>query len=129
LEAVNIKGEVITGRGEGERFIKLPWVKRQIAEKLGFAPFHGTLNIRLSEQDTKLRKQLGKANSINIQPVASFSPGRCYKAYLPSNIECAIVVPEVPKYPADIIEIVAAINLREKLQLKDGDVVNIKIPI
>ncbi len=129
MEAVNIKGEVTTGKGEGERFIKLPWVKKQIVEKLGFTPFHGTLNIRLSEQDTKLRKQLKKAHSINIQPVASFNPGKCYKAYLTGDIECAIVVPEVPKYPADIIEIVAAVNVREKLQLKDGDVVNIKVPI
>jgi CTP-dependent riboflavin kinase len=38
------------------------------------------------------------------------------------------VVPEIVRYPADVIEIVASVNLREKFQLKDGDSVEVTVP-
>ncbi|PIU59668.1 riboflavin kinase, partial [Candidatus Bathyarchaeota archaeon CG07_land_8_20_14_0_80_47_9] len=44
-----IKGKISTGKGEGAQFVKLPWVRKQIIQKLGFTPFPGTLNIRLTE--------------------------------------------------------------------------------
>ena len=31
-----VKGKVFSGSGEGARFIEIPWVKKQIAEKLLF---------------------------------------------------------------------------------------------
>ena len=127
MNAISIKGEVLSGTGEGAEFLKLSWVKKQIAEKLGFIPYPGTLNIKLSEESSKLKILLKKARPIKILPKTGFCLGKCFKGYLMDNVECAIVLPEVTDYPAGIIEIIASENLREKLQLKDCDAVEVKI--
>jgi len=128
LPTLCIKGKIFTGKGEGAQFVKLPWVRKQIIQKLGFTPFPGTLNIRLTEDGTKLKKLLAKARATEILPAAGFCRGKCFKAYLAGSLECAIVVPEVARHPEGIIEIISSANLREKLRLKDNDVVEVEIP-
>jgi riboflavin kinase len=127
LKTFRIKGTVFSGKGEGARFIEFPWVKRQMVEKLGFTPYRGTLNIALTNEEFKKRALLEKVQAIEILPVKDFSRGRCYKANLMDKLECAIVIPEIPNYPENVIEVVAPTNLREKLQLRDGDSVEVKI--
>ena len=127
MKTLCIKGTVFSGKGEGARFIELPWVKRQIVEKLGFTPYRGTLNIELTKEEFENRALLEKAQAIEISPVKCFCRGRCFKANLMDRLECAIVIPEIPNYPENVIEIIAPTNLREKLQLRDGDSVEVKI--
>jgi len=127
LKTLRIKGKVFSGKGEGAKFIKLPWVRKQIKEKLDFIPHPGTLNIKLAEDGIKHKKLLKKAKSMEISQSMGFCRGKCFKAYLVDNLDCAIVVPEVKNYPEDILEIIASINLRKKLQLEDGDIVEVKI--
>jgi riboflavin kinase len=128
LPTLCIKGKIFTGKGEGAKFVKLPWVRKQIIQKLGFTPFPGTLNIRLTEDRIKLKKLLAKARATEILPTEGFYRGKCFRTYLAGSLECAIVVPEVARYPKGIIEIISSANLREKLRLKDNDVVEVKIP-
>ena len=127
LKILRIKGIVFSGKGEGAKFIELPWVKKQITEKLGFAPYHGTLNIELTKEEFEKRALLEKVQAIEISPVKGFSRGRCFKANLLDKLECAIVIPEIPDYPGNVIEVIAAKNLRGTLQLRDGDSVEVKI--
>jgi CTP-dependent riboflavin kinase len=42
-------------------------------------------------------------------------------------LECAIVIPEVAGYPKDVLEVIAAVNLREQLQLEDGSEVTVTV--
>lgn len=126
MNVICLKGRVLSGKGEGTKFMKLPWVKKQAKEKLGFTPSAGTLNLRLSSECIELRKELGNANSIEILPAQGFCIGKCFRALM-RGLECAVVVPEIPEYPEDVIEIIAASNLRKKLQLADGDVIEVKI--
>jgi len=127
LKTLCIKGIVFSGKGEGAKFIELPWVKKQITEKLGFTPYRGTLNIELTKEEFEKRASLEKAQAIEISPVKGFDRGRCFKANLMDKLECAIVIPEIPDYPENVIEVIAATNVREKLQLRDGDSVEVKI--
>jgi len=127
VKALCVKGKIFSGKGEGARFIQLPWVKAQIVEKLGFTPHPGTLNIKLVKESVTITKRLKTAKTIEISPAESFCRGRCFNAYLMGNVKCAIVIPEIEGYPEDVIEIVAPVNLRKKLQLKDGDIVYAKI--
>lgn len=127
MKTLRIEGRVFSGKGEGARFIKLPWVEMQIVEKLGFTPDFGTLNLKLSKEESRHRTLLKKAEAIVISPAKGFSRGRCFKAELANNLECAIVIPEIPNYPEDMIEVIAPTNLRERLDLKDGDYVQVKI--
>jgi len=127
LSTLCITGKVFSGKGEGANFIRLPWVRKQITEKLGFIPHSGTLNIKLTEESFKLKNLLKRAKAIEITPARGFCRGKCFKAYLRDNVECAIVIPEAVNYPKDVIEVVAPVNLRETLHLDDGDIVKVKI--
>jgi riboflavin kinase len=128
INAIKLKGKIFSGSGEAAEFIKLPWVKAQIIEKLGFIPYNGTLNIKLNEESLTLKRRfLKKAKPIQILPPKGFCFGTCFRAVFMDELECAIVVPEVDGYPEDVIEIIASTNLRQQFQLKDGDVVKVKI--
>lgn len=128
IDAIQLKGKIFSGSGEAAEFIKLPWVKAQIIEKLGFIPYNGTLNIKLNEENLTLKRRfLKKAKPIRILPPKGFCFGTCFRAIFMDKLECAIVVPEVDGYPEDVIEIIASTNLRQQFQLKDGDVVKVKI--
>jgi riboflavin kinase len=126
LEKINFSGTVFSGGGEGKKFLDLPWVKRQIEKKLSFAPYPGTLNVRLSEESVKHRKLLEKARSIKVRPADGYCNGILIKASI-ANLECAIVVPDIAGYSKDVLEIISSVNLRETLQLEDGSEVTITV--
>jgi riboflavin kinase len=128
IDEIGFRGKIFSGSGEGAKFVSLPWVKAQIIEKLGFTPYNGTLNIKLDEKSLTLKRSLlNKAKPIPILPQKGFCRGTCFKAIFMDRLECAIVIPKVDNYPEDIIEIIAPLNLREKFQLKDGDIAKVKI--
>jgi len=126
LKTLLLEGEVFSGKGEGTEFIKLPWVRKQIKEKLGFTPYLGTLNIRLTERSVILKNLLKNTQGIEITPAEGFHRGVCFKAYL-MGLECAVVIPEVQDYPENTLEVVAPTKLREHLKLKDGSIIEIKV--
>ena len=126
MERIKLSGKVLSGGGEGKRFLDLPWVKRQVEKKLGFIPYSGTLNLRLSEESVKRRKLLEKAHSVKVCPAEGYCNGVLIKAFI-GTLECAIVVPEIAGYPKDVLEIIASVNLRDKLQLEDGDEITVTV--
>lgn len=126
MKTLLLEGEVFSGKGEGAEFTKLPWVRKQIKEKLGFTPYLGTLNIRLTERSVILKNLLKNAQGIEITPAEGFHRGVCFKAYL-MGLECAVVIPEVQDYPENTLEVVAPTKLREHLKLKDGSIIEIKV--
>lgn len=126
---VNLRGKVVSGSGEGAKFTELPWVKKQITEKLGYIPHPGTLNIKLTKTKFSPKNLFKKVKWVEILPVNNFCRGKLVKAYLLDDLECAIIIPEVENYPEDIVELIAPINLREKFKLKDGDSVGVKITL
>ena len=126
MKKIKFNGIVFSGGGEGKKFIEIPWAKQQIEEKLGFTPYLGTLNVKLSAANVKRRNILEKAHSIKVCPAEGYCNGLLIKAFI-STLECAIVVPEVAGYPKGVLEIIAAVNLREALQLKDGNEVTVTV--
>lgn len=119
---------MFSGKGEGTMFITLPWVTKQIKEKLGYEPFPGTLNLKLTENSRKNKEVLDKSRGIEILPALSYCRGRLFRAKL-RKLDCAIVVPDILNYPKDIVEIIASENLRQKLQLIDGGKVEVQVLI
>lgn len=126
MKSIELNGTVFSSRGEGKKFLELPWVKQQIKQKLGFTPYPGTLNVRLSEESLKHKELLEKAHSTKIYPAEGYCSGALIKAFI-DTFKCAIVVPEVAGYPEEVLEIIASVNLRETLQLKDGDEVTVTV--
>ena len=72
---------------------------------------------------------LRKANGIKIKPEKGYYEGKCFKALIMKKVEGAIVIPNIPEYPSDILEVLAPVNLRKTLELKDGEMVDLTIRI
>ena len=114
-----LEGRVFSGGGIGSFFINLSWVRSQIKEKLGFNPYPGTLNLQLLP-GTDVKELRDTTKGIKIKSSEGFHEGQCFKALIMEKLWGAVVVPDVPKYPHDLLEILAPVNLRETLGLKDG---------
>ena len=127
MRILHLKGKVFSGKSEGAKFVALPWVEKQIVEKLGFVPYPGTLNIRLTNESGRLMETFQTVKPIEISPAQGFYSGKCFNALLMDTVECVIVIPEIAGYPKDVLEVVASIRLRDKLHLKDGDMVEVTI--
>ncbi len=123
-----LTGKVITGLGEGQYYIALDGYRNQFREKLGFDPYPGTLNVKLDPESIELRKRI--SSHITIAGFTShnrtFGNGSCFNVKI-SEIQGAVVVPERTHYPEDIIEIIAPVNLRKSLNLKDGSFVQVEV--
>ena len=117
-EKIILKGRVFSGGGTGSFFVNLPWAKKQFNEKLGFNPYPGTLNLQLSP-GTDVTELRTTKKGIKIESPEGFHEGRCFKALIMEKLWGAVVVPDVPEYPHDLLEILAPVNLREALRLKD----------
>ena len=120
VNTLTLKGKVFTGEGNGKKFVSLPWVKRQIEENLGFTPFLGTLNLKLTSQSASLRKQLENADPIKIYPTTGYCVGLLFKAFIGKE-KCAVILPQIKDYPENVLEIIAPVNLRTMLSLNDDD--------
>jgi riboflavin kinase len=122
------KGTVFSGTGNGKKFLDLPWVKQQIEEKLGFTPYAGTLNIRLTEDSAQKKSLLEKAQGIEIEPQVGYCPGVLFRACI-GALDCAVVIPKVPNYPSDVLEVIAPVYLRGELKLVDGCLVTVTVNV
>ncbi len=128
MKTLIFKGTVVSGQGSGKKFLSLPWVLSQVEAKLGYTPFLGTLNLRLDSCSAARKKQLAKAKTENICPAEGYCVGLLVAARI-SGWECAVVLPQVKSYPEDMLEVIAPINLREQLQLKDGDSAKVSVTL
>ena len=126
LSTIRLFGKVISGRGEGRKYIELTWVQQQIKEKLGFKPFLGTLNLSLNAESTRARELLDEKASLDICHSRGYCIGLLFNASI-AGVACGVVIPQVESYPKDLLEIVAPVNLRQDLRLHDDDSVEVDV--
>jgi FMN phosphatase YigB (HAD superfamily) len=123
-----IQGRVLSGEGEAAMFTEIPWVRQQLQERLGFFPYPGTLNLRLSSQTDQLAFNRLKAGpGLLLEPEPRFCAGRCFEVVLEGRLAAAVVVPEVPDYPADLLELLAPVRLRDVLGLVDDSPLTVTV--
>lgn len=127
--SIVVTGRIVSGIGVGCSFIAMDWVRGQILEKLGFDPFLGTLNVKMGEETSRrYHSFIGERKGIPIEPMdGRFHRGKCFRSRINDRIDGAVVVPIVPDYPTDLVEIIAHVNLRESLGLNDGSEVTVEI--
>jgi len=125
VRKITLRGRVFSGGGKGSLFVNLPWAKKQFKEKLGFSPYSGTLNLQLTSKTGT--ENLRKAEGIKIEPKEGFHSGRCFKALVMKKVWGAIVMPDVQGYQPDLLELLAPVNLRKTLELKDGMEVEVTV--
>ncbi len=95
---------------------------------MGFTPYAGTLNIQLTQESKEKRKFLDPTRGFMVVPETGFCPGVLFKASI-EGLQCAVVVPLVPDYPTDVLEVIAPVHLRGQLGLKDGSLVSVAVSV
>ncbi|HEX2106215.1 MAG TPA: DUF120 domain-containing protein [Nitrososphaera sp.] len=131
---MDFNGNVISGMGEGAYYMSLEGYKRQFREKLGYEPYPGTLNVRLTDQiDMNSRLELGKYPSIFIN---GFSDGtrtygwvKCYRATINDGAidNAAVLVLERTHYDDSMLEVIAPISIKQTAGIKNGDRIKVQV--
>jgi riboflavin kinase len=129
LEAYTFEGVLFTGLGEGAYYITRDGYREQIREKLGFDPYPGTLNLRLSGGYVELKRRLARMPAIILEGFRdeerSFGSVRCYPAVVNEDVEGAVVIAERTIYDDSVLEVISPIDLRKHFSLRDGDLVRV----
>ena len=128
-DRVLFKGKVISGIGEGRYYTEQSGYVEQFKEKLGFVPYPGTLNVEIEYVERNKLRLLKDHRAINIDEFRTknrtFGGVRCFRAKI-NGSDGAIVLP-IRSHYSNILEFISKDFLRDNLNLKDGDGVNIVI--
>ena len=129
MERQTITGALATGLGQATGFTSLDWARQAFRDRLGIDPYPGTVNMIVTSDQERAAWRLVKTwpGIVLPPPQPDWCNSRCYHARINDRIEAAIVLPEIETYPEDQIELIAAVGVRDTLNLKDGDPVVIHV--
>ncbi len=132
--SVTLEGVLFTGIGEGAYYVTRDGYRKQFIEKLGFDPYPGTLNLKLTtDYDIKTRSELEAYPAVEIQGFKSesrtFGPVKCYPAIINNKVKGAVVYALRSHYNSSVMEVIAPNFLRNQLKLKDGNKVKVEVLI
>ena len=123
----SITGKLSDGVGEGKYYVGLIPYQNSFRKLLGFKAYPGTLNLRVNPQEKALF--ISSLDKVSIEGFStkerSFSSLECYPVTVYGE-KAAIVVPDRTTHSDDIMELIAPDCLREKLNLKTGQNIEIK---
>ena len=121
------EGKITSGLGKGAFFLSQDFYKDEFKRNCGFEPYPGTLNIIIPEEYLEKIRDI-KMNCTNIiKPDEGFGAVNYISAILNDSIKGAIVFPAKTEHEENYLEFIAKDNLRKKLNLTDGDYVNLEI--
>ena len=130
--SITLEGVVFTGLGEGAYYISKERYTKQFIEKLGFEPYPGTLNLKLTtDYDVKTRSELEAYPAIEIEGFRSedrtFGSVKCYPVTIENRVKGALILALRSHYDTSVVEVIAPVFLRKHLNLKDGHKVKVEV--
>ena len=132
--SIELKGEIISGMGEGAYYMSLKGYTKQFKSKIGYVPFPGTLNVKLYQKE--YFESIQQIDDLDGQKINSFSDGKrtygwvkCFTAKLNRTINCQLIRLERTHYDNSIIELISKNSICNTANLKLGSKVSIKIII
>ena len=135
-DVITLEGRVVSGMGEGAYYMSLEGYRKQFREKLGYEPFPGTLNLKLSDPiSMHSRRDLSTHPSIFIEgfsdKLRTYGWVRCYPAEINDGLveNAALLILERTHYDDSTIEIIAPISIKENAKIKNGDRISISARI
>lgn len=130
--SITLEGVLFTGLGEGAYYTSIDQYRKQFIEKLGFDPYPGTLNLKLTtDYDIKARAELEAYPAIEIEGFKdenrTYGPVKCYPVIIQNKVKGALVSALRSHYDSSVIEVIAPVFLRKHLNLKDGHKVKVEV--
>jgi len=123
------RGVVASGLGEGRYYLMQPGYVVQFTERLGYAPYPGTLNLKLRPEDLAKIAGVREWNGLRIDGFAAagrtFGGATCYVARL-SGRPAHLIMPDRTHH-RDVVELIAPERLRDSLKLTDGDELGVEL--
>jgi len=132
--SITLEGILFSGLGEGAYYVNKEGYRKQFLEKLGFDPYPGTLNIKLTtDYDNKVLSELETYPAVVLDGFQdesrTFGPVKCYPAVINNRVKGAVIYAMRSHYGSSVLEIVSSIYIRNALKLKDGNKVKVEILI
>ncbi len=130
--SITLEGTAFTGLGEGAYYISKEQYRKQFIEKLGFDPYPGTLNLRLTtEYDMRTRNELEAYPAIEVEGFTNesrtFGHVKCYPIIIENKVKGTLILALRSHYDTSVLEIIAPVFLRKHLKLKDGHKVKVEV--
>jgi riboflavin kinase len=128
---VSVTGRVFSGMGKGRYYVGHPEYQKRFVEFLGYAPYPGTLNLKLEdaaaiEQVRKLRSKDGLKVGGFALGGESFSALTCFDGELRGE-RITLLFIDVTYYNETVAELISPVYLRGKLGLRDGELVSFSV--
>lgn len=132
--SITLEGTLFSGLGEGAYYVTKEGYRKQFMERLGFDPYPGTLNIKLTtEYDIKSMSELEAYPAVELEGFKdesrTFGPVKCYPAIINNKAKGAVIYALRSHYGSSVLEIISPTFLRSHLKLKDGNKVKVEILI
>ncbi len=123
---MKIQGKIISGDSKGQYFMSLNTYKVQFMGILGFEPFPGTLNLKISRDSAhRIGGLIEKMDTVKGK--GNFGDVKLIKARINDGADGALVFPVKTHHKPEILEFIAPLNLRKSLNLRDEDLVTLEI--
>jgi len=117
-----LTGVIFSDLGRAASFMTVEDVAAALQRALGFAAYPGTLNLKLDTLEAReLWRAVQKTCGIPFpSPDGAHCSARCFRVRIEGNWPGAVILPAVEGYPADKMEIIAPLRLKEALDIDDG---------
>ena len=128
-----LEGTLFSGIGDGSYYLGQKGYHLQIKRKLGFSPYPGTLNLKLSPSELRKKQELEMYPSFTIEGFIadkrSFGKVSCFPAIINDAVNGAVIIIKRTHYDASVLEVIAPVHLRKRFNLKEGSKVKIEVLI
>jgi len=126
---LRMRGHVVSGLGEGRYYLSQPGYVVQFAERLGYTPYPGTLNVKLGGEDLVRLRAIKDWSGTRIDPFEAsgrtFGGAKCVASRL-NGRACHLIMPDRTHHQ-DIAEFISPEFLRGALSVQDLDPVDIEL--
>jgi len=131
---IHFNGTLVSGMGEGKYYMSLEGYRKQFEKKIGYIPYPGTLNIRIFDPLSLENRK--KIESFGYQFIDGFSDSertygwvKCYSVIINDNVDTQsdLLILERTHHDKNMLEIIAPINIKQVMGLKNGD--NVKVTL
>jgi len=139
VHVIELRGEVVSGLGEGRYYMSLEGYVRGFESVLGFRPYPGTLNVRLYPEYVRLRRYLDVMPGIVIpgftDGVRTYGSVKVFRAELfavgdeSRRVRGVVLIIERTHHPPSILEFASDVHVRSTLGIEDGTPVTIRVYI